>query len=157
MARGRQLVRRGTGFTYVAMLTALAIFGIGLAAVGESWSRVSQREREQELLLVGVEYARAIERYYQHSPDSIKRYPLQLTDLLDDTRFIGTTRYLRRSYRDPITNRTAWGLVRDARGGIMGIYSKSERATLMRQLVRLPGTATLLGERYCDWKFVYRP
>jgi type II secretory pathway pseudopilin PulG len=157
MRAGNGCLKRAGGFTYIAVLIALAIFGLGLAAVGESWGRISQREKEGELLEAGFAYAQAIERYYQRSPSAIKSYPRQLADLLEDARFIGIERHLRRLYPDPMAHGQEWGLVRDAQGGIIGVYSRSVLPTLRRQPLPLPGTATLLGQRYCDWLFVYRP
>ena len=48
------------GFTYLALLVAVALLGIGLAAGSELWSQTRQREREQELLYIGAQFRRAI-------------------------------------------------------------------------------------------------
>jgi hypothetical protein len=50
----------------VVVLAALAIFALGLAALG-SWERVAG-DKEQELLRAGSAYVRAIGAYYQRSP-----------------------------------------------------------------------------------------
>lgn len=143
------------GFTYVAMLFALAMFGIGLAAVGEAWSTATQREREEELIQVGQAYARAIGTYYAQAPGTAKTYPPALQDLVEDRRFAGVRRHLRKIYLDPVGKGAEWGLVKAADGGIAGVYSLSEKATLRRQPLLLPGAAPVLGGRYVDWKFVY--
>lgn len=155
MRAGRQ-GRRARGFTYVAMLFALAIFGIGLAALGQTWGQRAQRDKEEELRMIGAMYARAIGQYYQHSPGSQKRFPAALSDLLQDSRFVGTERYLRRLYRDPVTGSAQWGQVQSPEGGIIGVYSLSEKATLRRRPTAY-ADAVVKGERYIDWKFVYVP
>jgi len=145
-----------SGFTYVVMLFALAVFSIGLAALGQTWGQRSQRDKEEELMMIGAAYARAIGLYYQHSPGSQKRFPGSLADLLADSRFVGTERYLRKLYPDPVTGTAQWGLVQAPEGGISGVYSLSEKATLRRRTTALAGTA-IKGERYADWKFIYVP
>jgi len=156
MSRGDVNRRRtGSGFAYVAMLFALAVFGIGLAAVGQNWRNVSDRDKEDELLQVGEAYAHAIGQYYEHSPGIPKTYPLQLVDLLEDKRFVGTERYLRQLYRDPVSNSAQWGIVREKGGGIIGVYSLSEKATL-RKRVQALGDTMVMGKRYSEWKFVYQ-
>lgn len=143
------------GFTYVAMLFALAMFGIGLAAVGEAWSTATQREREEELIQIGQAYVRAIGTYYAQAPGAAKSYPPALQDLVEDRRFVGVRRHLRKIYRDPVGKDAEWGLVKAADGGIAGVYSLSEKVTLRRQPLLLPGAAPVMGGRYADWKFVY--
>lgn len=140
----------------MAMLFALAMFGVGLAALGESWSAASQREKEEELIQVGRAYVWAIGNYYTRSPGTPKNYPLRLDELLEDKRFVGVERHLRRAYRDPISNAPEWGLVRAPDGGIMGVYSLSDKATLRKQPLLLPGAFPLVGTRYSEWKFIYK-
>jgi type II secretory pathway pseudopilin PulG len=144
------------GFTYVAMLFALAIFGVCLAALGQTWGQRAQRDKEEELLLIGATYARAIGLYYQHSPGSQKRFPAALGDLLQDSRFVGTQRYLRKLYSDPVTGSAQWGQVQAPEGGISGVYSLSDKTTLRKRATAFADTA-IKGERYADWKFVYLP
>lgn len=147
---------RAAGFTYVAMLFALAIFGIGLAALGQTWGQRAQRDKEEELLMIGAAYARAIGLYYQHSPGSQKRFPAALGDLLQDSRFVGTERYLRKLYPDPVTGSAQWGQVHAPEGGICGVFSLSDKTTLRKRVTTFTDTA-IKGERYADWKFVYVP
>lgn len=147
---------RQFGFTYVAMLFALAIFGVALASIGEVWSVASHREKEQELIDIGNAYIRAISTYYLRSPGTLKIYPKKLEDLIDDKRFVGTERHLRKIYRDPFTNTQEWGLVRAADGGIMGIYSLSEQTTWRKQPLIVGDNFLVAGTRYSEWKFIYK-
>lgn len=117
--------RRERGFTYLAILFVVAITGLGVATLGEAWSRTRQREKEAELLWIGNQFRQAIGLYYERSPGAAKRYPEKLEDLLDDQRFVTTQRYLRRIYADPITGKPDWDVVSAPGGGIMGVKSRS--------------------------------
>ena len=115
--------RRATGFTYLAVLFAVAILSGGLALAGEMWETSAQREREAELLFVGNQYRIAIQRYFLSGPQ--RQYPRSLEDLLKDPRRPTTERYLRRLYPDPITGKE-WSLIKAPDGGILGVHSVSE-------------------------------
>lgn len=139
----------------LALLIGIAALGAGMAATGSFWHEVRQREREQELLFVGLQYRTAIRQYYEAPPGGV--YPPSLDALLLDQRSPAIRRHLRRPYRDPLTNSTEWGLVQAPQGGIMGIYSLSPEAPIRRAnypalLNWLPGLAS-----YAEWKFVYLP
>lgn len=155
MAPGDLIVRRGQqGFTYVAVLFALAIFGVGLAAIGESWSNVSRRDKEDELIDIAGEYIASINNYYLRSPGNPKAFPLQLADLLEDHRFAGTVRHLRRLYSDPMSGKPQWGLLRNASGGIVGVYSLSDRESFRKRGITVDGAFPISGPRYSEWKFL---
>lgn len=157
MLVGDQQFARARGFTYVAMLFALAIFSIGLAVLGETWSRASQRDKEEELILIGNAYVKAIGQYYERSPGVPKAYPRRLDELTEDLRFVGTMRHLRRAYRDPVTQQLEWGLLRGADGGIIGIHSLSDKIPMRKQAFTIAGSGIVGGVRYADWHFVYHP
>ena len=110
------------GITYLGLLFAVALAGIALAGTGSLWLLESQREKEKELLFVGEEYRRAIASYYEKGPGGRKEYPLRLEDLLEDKRFPQPVRHLRRLYRDPLTGKANWELLR-VQGGIAGVAS----------------------------------
>lgn len=147
---------RQLGFTYVAMLFALAIFGLGLASIGEAWSVASHRAKEQELIDIGRAYISAIGTYYARSPGTLRTYPKRLEDLIEDKRFVGVERHLREIYRDPFNNVQEWGLVKAPDGGIIGVYSLSEKPTWRRQPVMLSKTSLIVGSRYSEWKFIFK-
>lgn len=144
------------GFTYVAMLLALALFGVGLAALGESWSTASHRARENELIDAGMAYARAIGSYYERSPGTKKQYPERLDELLEDRRFVGIVRHLRALYRDPLTN-GGWDVVRTVDGRIRGVRSRSEQPVLRTKGLALANGVIVTGAKYSEWRFVYEP
>lgn len=141
------------GYTYLLVLFAVAALGLFAAQAGVVWQQVAQREREAELLAIGVEFARALEGYRKASPDG--RLPERLEDLVADRRGLVTVRHLRRVYRDPFTGTAQWGLERAA-GQIVGIYSLAPGVPLRQTDFpqELPGVAGE-AESYASW--VFRP
>lgn len=152
--RARGARGNGAGFTYLTALFIVAILAGGLALIGEVWHTTTLREKEAELLYVGNQYRKAIERYYLNGP---RQYPRALTDLLKDPRKPGTERYLRRIYVDPITGKDEWGLVKAPDGGIMGVHSLSEDKPFKSANFRTRDAGFERGEKYSDWKFVFTP
>ena len=58
---------RQKGFTYLTILFVVAIMGAGLALTGQVWHTAAMRDKESELLYVGNQYRKAIERYLMAS------------------------------------------------------------------------------------------
>jgi type II secretory pathway pseudopilin PulG len=136
------------------MLLAVAVIGIGLAATGIVWSQAAQRAKERELLFVGDQFRRAIERYYERSP-GVKRYPAALSDLVSDNRFPDPERHLRRIYADPLTGKADWTLIEAPGGGIMGVKSTS-RATPIKNATFAHHDRSFEGARtYQEWEFFH--
>lgn len=146
--------RRSRGFTYLTALFVVALLGAGLALVGEVWHTAAMREKEAELLHVGNQYRKAIERYYLGGP---RQYPRALEDLLKDPRRPGTERYLRKLYPDPITGRDEWGLVKAPDGGILGVHSASDEKPFRTAGFKPRDRAFEGAPKYSDWKFIYQP
>ena len=145
------------GFTYLAALFLVAIFGAILASTGVVWSTAQQREKECELLLIGKQFRMAIGQYYEKSPGSLKKYPPTLNDLLKDERQLSTQRYLRKIFIDPMMRSNKWGLVQAPEGGIMGVRSLSEDQ-LLKNGNFSEADGDLAGKKkYSEWLFVYRP
>jgi len=144
--------RRAKGFTYLAVLFAVAILSGGLALAGEMWETSAQREREAELLFVGHQYRMAIQRYFLSGPQ--RQYPRSLEDLLKDPRRPGTERYLRTLYPDPITGK-AWALVKAPDGGIVGVHSVSEAKPFKLSGFKQRDATFEGAQKYSDWKFAH--
>lgn len=150
-------IGKQTGFTYLTVLFAIAIAGVVLAEVFINWTQDSQREKERQLLFVGNQFRQAIALYYERTPGSVKRYPGKLGDLLADERYSTSQHYLRKLYRDPITNRLQWGLIMAPEGGIMGVHSLSDAHP-----VKVAGFGYLDRSfegagKYSGWVFSYTP
>ena len=144
------------GFTYVVLLIAVAIIGVGLAAKGVEWDRSAQRAREAELLFVGNEFRRAIALYYYRSPGPVQEYPGSLEDLLEDRRYPGTQRYLRRIYRDPMTGKAEWGQI-IAGGGIIGVHSLSTGQPIKSGNFSEANREFAEKSSYSEWRFIFAP
>lgn len=144
---------RQSGVALIALLSAIVVMGVLLASVGEVWKTTAQREREEELLFVGVQIRNAIQSYKDKSPAGIREYPRSLSDLLEDRRFPTPVRHLRKLYRDPLTNSNDWGLLQMG-DRIIGIYSLSESKPLKE--ANFPeGLASFSGSTsYRQWVFV---
>jgi type II secretory pathway pseudopilin PulG len=148
-------MRRARGFTYLTVLFVVAMLGGGLALTGELWHTAAQREKEAQLLFIGDQYRKAIERYYLSGPQ--RQYPRSLADLLKDPRRPGIERYLRRLYPDPITGKDEWGLVKAPDGGILGVYSLSDDAPFKSANFRVRDAAFEGKSKYSEWKFAFAP
>lgn len=145
---------RQRGFTYLTVLFLVAMMAGGLALAGEVWHTSAMREKEADLLHIGNEYRKAIERYYLLGA---RQYPKNLADLIKDPRQPGTVRHLRRLYPDPITGKDEWGLVKADDGGIAGVYSTSEAAPLKTGGFAVRDASFEGKAKYADWQFVYAP
>ena len=147
--------RSCAGFTYLGVLFAVALMGAMLVAIATIWHQAQQREKEKQLLFVGKQFSQAIAAYYENTPGLAKQFPKKLEDLLDDKRFPFTRRYLRKIYFDPFTNNTDWGLLKDAGGGITGVYSKSDDEPVKKANFGEKFSQFRDKMHYSDWQFVY--
>jgi type II secretory pathway pseudopilin PulG len=148
------VMRRAQGFTYLTVLFVVAVLMAGLALVGEMWETAARREKEAELLFVGNQYRKAIERYVISGK---AQYPRTLGDLLQDARQPSTQRYLRKLYPDPVTGKNEWGFVKGPDGGIGGVYSLSEDPPAKIAGFRMRDASLAGAQKYSDWKFIYTP
>lgn len=113
---------RARGFTYLGMLLALALLGIGLTAASEVWVTAARRQRLVQLEWVGQQFIQAIGSYYESAPGGqAKAYPRTLHDLLEDKRYPFVRRHLRQSYANPFSATSDWELVLASGGGIRGV------------------------------------
>jgi type II secretory pathway pseudopilin PulG len=91
----RRRQRSQQGYIMMALTLAVTLVLIGIAAGLEALSADLQRQREEELLHRGAQYARAIRKYYQ----KFGVYPVTL----DQLESANDLRFLRRRYADPMT------------------------------------------------------
>jgi type II secretory pathway pseudopilin PulG len=157
-APGKLRGRQQRGFTYLALLLAIALHGAVMAAAGSIWHTAQQRERERELLFIGDQFRSAIRAYAQSGPGTRGQLPRTLDDLLLDPRLPGHKRHLRKVFVDPMTWKAEWGLVKTPDGSaILGVYSLSEETPLKKANFGPADRAFEGAARYSDWKFVYKP
>jgi type II secretory pathway pseudopilin PulG len=82
------------GYAMAALLIGMSIMAILMTVAMPVWKTAVQREKEAELIFRGQQYARAIELYQRKLPGAA---PPNLDVLLDQ-------KFLRKKYKDPITN-----------------------------------------------------
>lgn len=157
MAGSQRVALWQTGFTYMGILFAVALLGSSLALIGSTWKVSQQRENEKELLFVGDQFRKAIALYYERTPGSVKQFPKSFDQLIKDNRYIVPQRYLRKVFRDPITNQKDWGVINSPDGGIMGVYSLSDKPPRKQANFKEPYNNFESAKRYSDWKFIYKP
>jgi type II secretory pathway pseudopilin PulG len=154
-AHGAQ--RTEAGFTYLGALVLVVVTGIALSSASQCWSTLMTREKEKELLFRGDQIRRAIDSYYQSTPQGRQpSYPSRLEDLLKDPRSLGSRRHLRRLYVDPMTG-GKWGIISDGKGGVKGVFSLSEEAPLKSGGFPAGYESFDSAKAYTDWKFVSNP
>lgn len=144
--------RRNKGFAYIAVLAALLVVVVLAERAVLLESTASRREMEAELLFRGQAYRNAIRSYYHARTPAA--YPRRLEDLFSDPRFLHR-RHLRQLYPDPTG--AGWRELRNERGEIIGVASRSEAKPLKTANFE-PALAAFEGaERYADWVFDYLP
>jgi len=153
----RELLSSEKGFTYLAALFIMMIMGIMLGMIGETWSMIMRRDREEELLFRGKQIKTAIQRYRDNDTKFGKAVGgiKGIEDLLKDNRTPTTVRYLRKNWPDPITGEE-WKTVTEPGSGIVGVYSPSDQQPLKKANFPLEFKDFEKKEKYSDWKFVYK-
>ena len=141
------------GAIFLALLFAVAVIGGTLAAAASLWSRTQQRERETQLLWAGEQFRQALLAYAQSGGAGAQAYPRTLDDLLLDPRSAAPRRFLRRIYDDPMTRSTDWGVIRNERGLIVGVHSRSEARPMRRAHFPPEQAGFEEATRYADWRF----
>jgi len=82
----------------------MAVMVITALAVAPAFIQQAKRDREEEMIHRGTEYARAIKKYYK----KFGRYPANLEQLEDSNKI----RFLRRRFKDPLAKDGQWRLLR---------------------------------------------
>ncbi len=85
------------GYILVTLTLFVALLVIAAAAIAPTFAFQIRRDREEELIHRGVQYSRAVEKYFK----KFGRYPTTLKDLENTNNL----RFLRRRYKDPLTGR----------------------------------------------------
>ncbi|MDB5811732.1 MAG: hypothetical protein JWN94_3854 [Betaproteobacteria bacterium] len=150
--RALDLRARRAGFTLIGLLIFVAMTGIGLTVISQIWVTVQKRDKEAELLFIGDQFRRAFTLYGANGAAG----PRQLEDLIKDPRLPDTRRYLRKLYRDPITGRAEWGVLRSTGDTIIGVYSLSEEEPLKKSEFKLVDIAFEGKTKYTEWVFFPR-
>lgn len=87
-------IRSQRGYVLLILLLAVALLSIGALKIVQEFKFQYQRDREEELIHRGVQYSRAVRRYYR----KLGRYPTRIEDLENTN----NVRYIRKRYKDPM-------------------------------------------------------
>jgi len=99
------------GYAFVVLMIAMTVMLIALAAALPSVYHESQREKEEELIFRGNEYARAIYLFQLQ----FKRYPKSVDELIRTNNI----RFLRHAYKDPMNSKGKWRFIHVAPNGML--------------------------------------
>lgn len=150
--------QRQRGFTYLGLLYAVVLGSTALLAAAALWRTEAQREHEEQLLFAGEQIRAAIGAYWERAPAGQPHtLPRRLEDLLDDPRWPGTRRHLRRVFADPVTRSTHWALILAPDGGIVGVHSRSDAVPLKRAHFPEVHKDFAGATSYRQWRFVFTP
>ncbi|MHA6844609.1 type II secretion system protein [Ralstonia syzygii] len=144
---------RQRGFTYLGLLTLIAVLSVATLATIDVGELASRRQAEDGLLFIGHEFEQALRSYMNNTPIGQRPYPASLEDLLKDNRHPQLQRHLRRIYTDPLTGKAEWGIVQAPEGGILGIYSLAEGTPI--KVANFPDEFARFANKqsYRDWVF----
>lgn len=93
---------RESGYNLVMLMVLLTVMSIAISASLPAWSGVIRREKEEELIFRGLQYAEAI-RVFQNR---FQRPPIRLEELVEVE-----PRSIRRLWKDPMTEDGKWALI----------------------------------------------
>ncbi len=94
--------RHADAFTLVTLVIFVAVLNVLVAAALPLWTQQIKREKEEELIFRGLQYAEAI-RLFQ---EKAGRYPVRLEELLEVQ-----PRSIRQLWKDPMTENGEWDLI----------------------------------------------
>jgi type II secretory pathway pseudopilin PulG len=100
---GSRVETSDRAFALLIVMMLAAVLLISLTAALPSVYTQGQREREEELIFRGNQYARAIALFRRQ----FKRYPTSVKELLKTSGF----RFLRHEYPDPMTKKGKWRFI----------------------------------------------
>ena len=129
-----------SGYVLLAVMLAFTLILIALAAAAPRLGQQIKREKEEELVHRGKDYATAVKRYVHKNGG---RFPLSI-EQLEDTNHV---RFLRKRYKDPMTGEADWRLVHfgEAEVRIPAPNPGLSGSTSPTQGNTLPGTTVATG------------
>ncbi len=101
-----------SGYALLFVMMAATVLLVSLTAVLPSIYQEGQREREQELIFRGTQYARAIASFHQ----KFQRYPTSVEEL---TKLTNGWRFLRKEFADPMTPNGKWRFIHANAQGVL--------------------------------------
>ncbi len=126
----RHHVRNQEGFLLLGVLFMILLVTFALAVAAPKMAQSIRRDKEEETIQRGKQYARAIQMYYA----KYGRYPNSIDQLMKTD----NVRFLRKRYLDPMTGKDDWRIIHlgEAKVPAMGLFG---------QQVQLQGGITPTG------------
>lgn len=154
MVKSIDIVKDERGLAYLAALFMIVLLGLSLMMTSAVYSKVSKRDKEEELLFRGQAYQKAIESYMKSGKGNMV-FPMSLEVLLKDKRVPGTKRHIRKLYLDPVTGEDFEPI--KAGNQIIGVRSKSKDMVIKKD--KFPAAIYFFEGKttYNEWKFVPMP
>lgn len=92
-----KLHNRSRGYILITLMLFFTVLAIAALAVLPEIVQQMKRDREEEMIHRGVQYTRAVRRYFK----KFGRYPTRIEDLENSNNL----RFLRKRYKDPMTGK----------------------------------------------------
>lgn len=105
MTRTKNGKSKQQGYVLLALLFAMTLMLIAMGAAAPRIAQQIRRQREEDLVHIGKDYATAVKRFVHKNGG---RYPNSIEQLENTNRI----RFLRKQYKDPTTGENIWRLVR---------------------------------------------
>ena len=112
LASGRQRESSERGIAFLILMMVLTVLLISLTVSLPDIYTQGQRDREEELLFRGDQYARAVLLYHRQ----FNKYPQTVEDLMKKT---NGYRFLRHPFRDPMTRSGKWRFIHANAAGVV--------------------------------------
>jgi hypothetical protein len=111
----RNFLRNERGYALAVVVVFTTVLLISTSEAMINWQKAMQREREEELIFRGKQFIRAIELWQRKFPGT---FPTTIDALLNTN----NVRFLRKKWKDPITNSDEWRLIKvNPDGSISGL------------------------------------
>lgn len=94
-------MNRKEGYILIILMVAIFVLSIGLLVAIPVWETQLRREREEELIFRGKQYAEAIRIFQMKNPGS---FPKTLDELLEE-------KCIRKLYKDPMSKDGEWNII----------------------------------------------
>jgi hypothetical protein len=143
------------GYALLTALFAICIFAVLAMRARTMWETEIQRDMEEELIFRARQYVTALDFYMQKNAN----VPPQKLDVLYEKKF------LRKRFKDPITNSEKWNVVMRAGAadkGQMWIVPEDSLSQFIGQAALIGVSSTSCEEgfkeyrkkkKYCEWAF----
>ena len=99
------------GYALITVMFMTTVLLISLTAALPSVYQEGQREREEELIFRGLQYARAIAFFHRQ----FNRYPVSVKELMQTNGI----RFLRKAYKDPMSKKGDWRFIHANAAGVL--------------------------------------